>query len=343
MTSALAILLAGAAHATGYGVIDADGYPSYLDRDVHMWTNVVRVEPDAFESLYNSGGCSFDDFQASEQEPHAPLYYDRNLNIAAVYHSTDMYETGNFSHTSSDGTSFGDRVARYYTESGYVGENIAYGYGTPYNAIFVGWMCSSGHRSNIMGDYNELGTADVSDYLTQDFGAGTVDVVSPVAMGIHAPVEPTGEVEFYVDWQDAAPPSELRVVLNGEPLDLAVAWGTERQGVFTGSAEVSGLEGCGQYYFRWATASGAAGTFPETGSYTFGDCAATDEQGAGDLIDGWTGSQMCVLGIDCRTEGEMGAGIELIGCATSGRRSLGWVGVIAPFAIIARRRRRSER
>ena len=339
MTSVIAILLSSAAHSTGYGAIDADGYPGYLDRDLHMWTNVVRVEPDAFESLYNSGGCSFEDFEDSEQQPHAPLYYDRNLNIAAVYHSTDMYESGNFSHDSSDGTSFGDRLARFYSESGYVGENIAYGYGTPYNAIMVGWMCSSGHRSNIMGDYNELGTADVSDYLTQDFAVGTIDVESPVAMGVHSPETPTDEVLFYVDWQDAAPPAELRVILNGEPLELAVEGGTDRQGVFSGTADVSGIEGCGQYYVRWATEAGASGTFPETGSYTFGDCSEDDGQDAS-VIDGWTGAQMCVIDINCRTEGEMGEGIELIGCASAGRAAPAWGGVLAGFAMIARRRRR---
>lgn len=329
MIGVLLPLMATAALAASYGEIDEDGYPSYLDRDLHMWTNVVRVAPQLFEDEYNSGGCSYTDFEDSEQEPHAPLYYDRNLNVAAVYHSDDMYESGNFSHDSSDGTSFAERVARYYSDSGYVGENIAYGYGTGFNAVFVGWMCSSGHRANIMGDYNELGTGVVSDYMTQDFGAGTVDTDSPVAMGLHAPELPSDEVSFLVDWQDADAPATLEIILNGAPVEVELEWGTTRQGVYSGVADVSEVQGCSEYYVRWATDGGRSGTFPETGSYTFGDC----DDG------GWIPDQMCVLGVDCASLEEMGKGIELIGCATSGRAA-GWAGALAGAALIAGRKRR---
>ncbi|MDP6935133.1 MAG: CAP domain-containing protein, partial [Myxococcota bacterium] len=166
----------------GYGDVDEGGYPSWSERESHLWTNAVRVAPEAFEYSYNLGGCSFDDFEASEKTPKAPLYYDRNLNLAARAHCDDMYSNSWFDYDSSDGTAWDVRIAQYYSESSYTGENIAYGYDGGYNTIMLGWMCSSGHRSNIMlADYNELGTGEVNDYHTQDFARGTVDTDGPVA------------------------------------------------------------------------------------------------------------------------------------------------------------------
>ena len=333
MISVLLALNMQSAWATPYGAVDEDGYPSWEDRDLHLWTNVVRVAPQDFESLYNNGGCSLSDFEDSETVPHAPLYYDRNLNVAAVYHSQDMFDTGNFSHDSSDGTSFAERVARFYSESGYVGENIAYGYGSGYNTVFTGWMCSSGHRANIMGDYNELGTGVIGDYMTQDFAAGTIDALSPIAMGLHEPAEPTDSVSFYVDWQDAAAPAELRVILNGKEVPLDLEWGRDTQGVFIGEASLTDAPACSEYYVRWTTAAGATGTFPESGSYTFGDCD--------DL--GWIEGQMCVLGINCASAEELNEGISLVGCTSAPGRVSGWASAGVGLALLAARRPRRGR
>ncbi len=315
----------------GYGDPDQDGDPTWAARDLHLWTNAARVEPDAFEAEYNAGGCSYDDFSGDEQTPKAPLYLDYDLNEAAEYHTEDMVESGNFSHSSSDGTSFGERLARFYDESSYVGENIAYGYGGGYNTVLVGWMCStSGHRANIMeGDYNELGTGAMSDHYTQDFGAGTLDTDSLVAMVNHSPQSPSDEVTVYADWQDSEAPELLELILDGEARPLSLAWGEEEQGLFGDVAPLSDDIDCHQYYVEWRSTSGAAGRFPEEGSYTFGS-GCTDDHG-------WIPSQMCVYGRDCASKEDLASGIELIGCASGGGAPAG-LGALGLALLAAARR-----
>lgn len=284
---ALALLLPGAAGATplAYGVPSTDpytdGYPSSAERELHLWTNAVRVDPEAFADAYQSGGCSFEGFSSNEQIPHDPLTLDMGLAEAARYHSDDMNATGNFSHSSSDGTSFGERLSWFY-KGGMVGENIAWNYGSPWNTVMTGWMCSSGHRANIMTDYLELGTGIVGEYYTQDFGGGEQDTRGPVAMGAHTPQEASSEADFLADWLDDAAPAELVVVVDREETALTLLYGEELRGVFGATVPLEPLD-CHAYYFRWETADGETGTFPEQGSYTFGGAC---EDGIG-----WTAEQ----------------------------------------------------
>ncbi len=323
------------AHA-GYGDLDQDGDPTWAARDLHVWTNAARVEPEAFEAQYNSGGCSFDDFSNDEQTAKAPLYLDYDLNEAAEYHTEDMVESGNFSHSSSDGTSFSARLARFYDESGYVGENIAYGYGSGYNAVLVGWMCSTdGHRANIMsGDYNELGTGVLSDHYTQDFAAGTLETDGLVAMANHTPEQPSDDVTVYADWQDGDAPERLELILDGQPRALSLVWGAPEQGLYGDEVDLEGEQDCHQYFIDWESSGGQTGRFPEEGSYTFG-AGCEDEVG-------WIPEQMCVTGRDCASAEDLASGIELVGCASGGGEpaSLGAAGVALLALTRARRVRR---
>ena len=102
----------------------------------------------------------------------APLTWNDVLAAAALAHSQDMNTTGDFSHNSSDGTSFSDRItAAGYTNWRALGENIAYGYTTE-QAVFNGWIQSEGHCKNIMNaSFKEMGAAKAGTYWTQDFGA----------------------------------------------------------------------------------------------------------------------------------------------------------------------------
>ena len=62
----------------GYGDVSAEGYPSWVERDVHLWTNIVRLDPEAFfgpESMV-ARACDIDDFVGDEGTPKAPLFYD---------------------------------------------------------------------------------------------------------------------------------------------------------------------------------------------------------------------------------------------------------------------------
>jgi MYXO-CTERM domain-containing protein len=334
----------------GYADVDEAGYPSLLDRQLHLWTNAARVDPEAFEDDYQQSyahPCSFYvEFSEDEQTPKAPVYYDRNLNEAARFHSQDMSDNDHFAHESSDGTSFGDRLARFY-DTPFVGENIAWNYPNPYDTVFKGWMCSpDGHRGNIMSkDWTELGTSIVGAYATQDFGGGAADSAGAVAMAAHEPASATDDALFLADWQDAEAPVYLQVIVDGEATPLELTWGTDLQGVFSVEVDVEAGD-CHTYMFEWETASGTTGVFPETGSYTYGiDCE--------DSL-GWVPNQSGGGGGGSGSGGgsEGGSGsldtddIRLVGCATTpsehngrtggGLATLGMMGLLA----LGRRRRR---
>lgn len=99
-----------------------------------------------------------------------PLELNDGLCKSAQGHAEDMYKNNYFSHTSPDGRNVKDRVEECTKEfSGYIGENIAYGYPTP-EAVVEGWMDSQGHRENILNtDYTHIGVGYSNGYWVQNF------------------------------------------------------------------------------------------------------------------------------------------------------------------------------
>lgn len=103
------------------------------------------------------------------------LRMDSRLRKAARDYSALMAAKKWFDHTSPDGSSFVDRVARAgYPRSYAAAENIAYGYRTA-AAVMKGWMNSSGHRRNILNcSLKAIGVGlayrGSTPYWTQDFG-----------------------------------------------------------------------------------------------------------------------------------------------------------------------------
>ena len=269
----------------GYGDV-VDGYPSWAERELHLYTNAARVDPQAFEADYSAGGCSYDDFTSDEQTAKAPIYYSYPLNDAARFHSLDMRDSGNFSHDSSDGTSFGQRLSRFYTETSYVGENIAWGYRDNWAAMMEGWMCSSGHRANIMlANWTELGTGVVDNYYTQDFGGGSADSSIGVRMGVHAPeAAPAGQsLTFYADWA-GADLAVLSLILDGEVYPMDLKWGAWESGVFSVNAPMP--EGCADYYFVYEDGGGQR-AFPEDGAYLLGSGCGGDWELRSETLSPW--------------------------------------------------------
>ncbi len=267
------IAFAAAFAFAGYGD-PVDGHPNAEERETHAWTNAARVDPEAFGPDYPCGLEVFSDY---EKTPKWPLLWEAGLNEAARYHSQDMYDTNTFSHDSSDGTPFAERVSRWYA-SGFVGENIAMGYPTPFSAVIEGWMCSAGHRANIMnGDWEELGTGVISTYYTQDFGArGVNQTEHPIRMAATTPANPVSDVTFMVDWYDpnGFGPTNLTVYLDGEALPTTLTWGREDMGMFTATATLDG--GCHTWWAEGTLATGRTELFPETGTYGFGPCDFDD-------------------------------------------------------------------
>ena len=110
------------------------------------------------------------------------------LTKASQSHSADLAATGTFSHNSSDGTSFADRVKRFYGCNCYLGENIAMGTQLGGQKAFDMWKASPGHDANMLGtNYRVVGIARVANasgayYWTTDFGS-EVDAVFSAGFG----------------------------------------------------------------------------------------------------------------------------------------------------------------
>ena len=189
----------------GYG--DAvDGIPTYIEREVHLWTNAVRSDPTAFELDYP---CGLGVFSSDQKNPKMPLYWHGGLGEAARYHSDDMLQNDFFSHSSSDGTPSGTRVSWFYSYPS--GENIAVGYPSAWSTVIEGWMCSSGHRANIMtNSYNDFGSGVSGSYYTQNFGIRpfTEDAFA-ARTGMHFPQWPNARAEYMVSVYTAGGPSAV--------------------------------------------------------------------------------------------------------------------------------------
>jgi uncharacterized protein (TIGR03382 family) len=339
----LATTLAAAAAPQGssYGV-PVDGYPSAEERALVLWTNAARVAPEEFVRDYKQAyhPCTLDDFEASERSPKNPLYIDLALTEVARFHSKDMAENGCFQHESCDGTDTWSRIGRYYDESSYLGENIAMGTSDPYYAVFQMWMCSDGHRANIMnGDYNEMGGGIRGSYMTQDFAAGTLREGAP-------PVRVAAEASgmFYADWADAERPERLELVVDGKSTAFDLEHGESDRGVYVADPSLDGT--CLPWRVDWETGGGDAGSFPASGSFlhncddeytTEGSGGAGDDGGGGFFgfgIGGGDGGPG-----DHDDDDDDDDGLRLRGCASLGRGAPGFAAVLAAALSASRRRR----
>src|SRR3954453_808410 len=137
-------------------------------------------------SLANSALCLVN--QERTSRGLRPLRSNRRLAKAAVGHARDMVSRRYFSHDSSNGSSFVDRIRK----AGYVparafpslGEDLAWGsgeLGTP-REIVRGWMNSPGHRANILHAkfreagmgvaFGDVGAGEDGVTYALDFGSG---------------------------------------------------------------------------------------------------------------------------------------------------------------------------
>ncbi len=93
------------------------------------------------------------------------------LTRAAQAHADDMAARRYFGHDTKGGRSWAARL-REYRPHGPLGENIAYGFGSPAGVV-RGWMNSPGHRRNILDpDFTLIGIGYASKgrKFVQDFG-----------------------------------------------------------------------------------------------------------------------------------------------------------------------------
>lgn len=256
----------------GYGD-PLDGHPIWEDRANHFWTNAARVAPEHWLDEYDAGRCRPQDFRADERVPKPGLLWNHSLGRAARVHTDDMVDNDHFAHASSDGTAWDERVRRFYP-TGRIGENIAWGYASSRQAVLSGWMCSAGHRANIMSDrFDEIGASGRERRYTQNFG-GRNRPVRAVASGLHLPENPTTEVTIAADaWTDPSLFVEAVAVLDGDVHPMELVAGEHGRGVYAVAIPTDG--GCHAWYVEIVEGDRAV-RYPEHGSYGWGGCAWDD-------------------------------------------------------------------
>ena len=218
-----------------------------------------------------------------------------------------------------------------------LGENIAMGTTDPRYAVMGMWMCSAGHRANIMtGGYDEMGPGIAGNYLTQDFAGGGVlpDGKPPVRVAV------VDQGTFYADWGDTDAPGHVWFVVEGVEREGDLRWGVGEQGIY--AADGDGLDaGCQRWHAEWLTKDGRRGTFPEGGSFLAGpDCDAD-----------WTAAQVPAGGLfgdveDDDLSDKMLEDISVGGCASAPAvpAGAGLVGPLMTLGLTLRgRRNRKER
>ncbi len=114
------------------------------------------AEASAVKAVQAIRGCANRNRRAAGLEP---LRASGVLDRAAQLHARNMASRGFFEHTDPQGRGPAERVELFDSgeEFSFVGENIAAGYSSV-AAACRGWMNSSGHRANILGDeYTHIG------------------------------------------------------------------------------------------------------------------------------------------------------------------------------------------
>lgn len=115
-----------------------------------------------------------------------PLRVSPALSAAASQHSLEMVADDYFSHSSADGTSFDDRITRFYPlTSRYhrwaAGENLVFGAPdlTAGEAVRL-WMGSPEHRRNVLDPtWREIGISAVhTSTAGPTFGGGEATVIT---------------------------------------------------------------------------------------------------------------------------------------------------------------------
>jgi uncharacterized protein YkwD len=118
----------------------------------------------------------------------APLRVNIKLRAAADAHSASMASRGFFAHESADGTSFWQRVQRYYPRSSYwsVGENLLWSspdVDAP-GALRM-WLNSAPHRKNLLtARWREIGLSAVHVDSAPGVYAGSAVTILTADFGV---------------------------------------------------------------------------------------------------------------------------------------------------------------
>ena len=271
-----------------------DGYPSWQERTMIVFTNMVRMAPIEYRDIYMTGLTFPAEGVLNLYPAVAPLYWNHELNLAARFHAEDLaFNCQTLQHDSCDGTSWFVRIRNFYPYSGAIGENIAYGYSMPWTTINAflcdkyGSTCASdspgpggydGHRENIMNSgFREIGTGHAQEtlnYWVQDFGGQSSGFQSPVVSATHAFLE-IRITSFFLNYRNSngTAPREVKLVLDDNHYSLELDTGTESAGTYRVDVESASV--CRPYFFLVRDIDGACYRYPGTShfyTYNEGDC-----------------------------------------------------------------------
>lgn len=125
------------------------------DCGVDPWPSTSASYESEVVRLINQHRAAGTDCPSGAKSPVPPLSSDALLQKASRLHSWDQSFAGYFSHTSCNGRSPWTRAADVGTSA--TGETIAWGYGTPADAV-RGWMTSTtGHCDILMSTRTVVG------------------------------------------------------------------------------------------------------------------------------------------------------------------------------------------
>lgn len=270
----------------GYGDY-SDSIPSALEREVHVMTNAVRMDPQGFRDFYIKDTTIL---KTGNYPPTTPLWYNHELSRAARFHSVDMATNCGLSHQSCDGTSFADRVKSFYKTSGYIAENVATGRSTGLLTV-IQWLrddnnqgvpaqdlsSNDGHRQNIMNPrYSEFGcgyayssTRRYNHFWTQDFGGATVKEIHKIPAGCHFTPN-SSTLSYAANYYDASgvAPRSANVIIDEKSSPMTLHLGSPDKGTYLLSTTSDGKAHC--YYFVFVDGSGNSIRFPQNSMLSTG-------------------------------------------------------------------------
>ncbi|KAN0035428.1 hypothetical protein ACTA71_004697 [Dictyostelium dimigraforme] len=214
-----------------YGTPVNGDRPNWVERSALLLTNILRIDPQGYKKMFFTGGEIIPNVLANGgiYSPTHPLYYRRDLDKSALFHSEDMSSKPCFQHSSCNGTDTDTRLRYFYIGCGdpnqddsTYGENIIKGMKNAKDSINY-WICekwpiaygncvpdgnNDGHRSNLLNsEFYSVGMAskrsnvDSLIYWTQDFDSliCPMDIADlPIHSGSHIISEDKSSCSFGV-------------------------------------------------------------------------------------------------------------------------------------------------
>ena len=102
-----------------------NGYPSWQERTVIVFTNIVRMAPTEYRDIYMVGFTFPAEGILNLYPAVAPLYWKHELNLSARFHAEDMaFNCQTLQHDSCDCTSWHVRITSFYLHTVAPGENF---------------------------------------------------------------------------------------------------------------------------------------------------------------------------------------------------------------------------